>query len=39
MKLLETIGFIVLFVLATLMFFYIVAAVILTLIDSLFYTL
>lgn len=39
MKLLETIGFIVLFVLATLMFFYIVASVILTLIDSLFYTL
>jgi len=39
MKLLETIGFIVLFVLATLMFFYIVTAVILTLIDSLFYTL
>lgn len=39
MKLLETIGFIVLFVLATLMFFYIVTSVILTLIDSLFYTL
>jgi hypothetical protein len=39
MKFLETIGFIVLFVLATLMFFYIVFAVVLTLIESLIYTL